>query len=42
MILCTLAGYAAARFADVESGALIGLLAGVVLAPLVPLPAPSA
>ena len=42
MVLCTLAGYGAATFAAVESGVLIGLLAGFVVAPFVPLPDPGA
>ncbi len=40
MVLLVLVGLAAARWLDVRSGALLGLLAGLVLAPFVPLPEP--
>ena len=39
MILCTAAGFAAARLGGVESGTMFGLLAGFLVAPFVPLPA---
>ena len=42
MVLCTLIGYAVARWGGVESGTAFGLLAGFVVAPLVPLPTPGA
>ena len=40
MILCTAAGYAASRWGGFESGTALGLLAGLVAAPLMPLPKP--
>ena len=42
MILCALIGYGVARFAGVSSGVVIGLFAGLLIAPLVPKPAPDA
>ena len=39
MILCTLTGWAVARWGGVESGTAFGLLAGFLAAPFVPLPA---
>lgn len=38
MVLCTLAGLAAQQLGGLESGTLLGLLVGFVVAPFVPIP----
>lgn len=38
MILCALAGFAVTKFADVQAGTLVGLLAGMLIAPFIPIP----